>query len=330
MIPIENSAHAYLADEIHGHTVLYIDSAKPLELTKFWDTVPEFLQPRYRAALERALSNGRVKYGDPGEDVQSFSIPTLWIDSKADSGLGNSLQDVQIGLDEFVQGIDLPLESRREHLHPNAIAFSRILALRRHIALMNQLHLSSGLFRHEVWRSIFSPYSHELGKVTLCDRYCLAKHGMNGLEYLISRLSSSGCTSLNVYASLFEEKNAGSRISIDKEKIWRSIRHLSGIGQKNGVSIGISLGADRKFRLPAHDRYIRFQDLVFSLGSGITLFSDNRLRAHHQLSMGLYDSNLRSVEQALRKEQEISFELPFASNAREAEQERNFLEPIDT
>lgn len=321
--PIENSAHACLADEIHNHTVLYIESAKALERTKFWDAVPGILRPRYKTALERALTNGRVKFGPLCDYEKHYPFPALWIDSKSEHAIEDSSGTDQISLDDFLKGMDYPFENNREHLHPNAIAFSQVLAHRRHLACMGHLRLRSGLFRHEIWRSIFSPYACELKKVTLCDRYCLQTTGIRGLEYLISKISRTGCTSLNIYSSLGESARGE---PCDRGQVWHSIRHLSTLGQKSGVSIGISLGSDDRFKVPAHDRYIRFQDLVFDLGNGITLLSDKRLRAHYQLSMCLYDRNVLSVEQTLRREQEISFELPFTSEAVESEEKKFFLE----
>ena len=116
----------------------------------------------------------------------------------------------------------------------------------------------------------FAAYSHN---VVIFDRYAVRDDSNRNIEGLFRLLDfidrdSNGCN-VTIYSSPDPGRNANEEALAIRNKLEDKGEEL----RANGItSLEVRLFRDDRFRRPGHDRHIRFDDNVFSIGIGTEMF----------------------------------------------------------
>ena len=131
----------------------------------------------------------------------------------------------------------------------------------------------------DLWQERFQRFAEYSQNIVIFDRFAVrddANQNISGLFRLIDLLDrdASGCN-ITIYSSPDPNINQHAAIESVRNNLQSKFGGLNG----NGIgSVEARLFLDRKFRLPGHDRHIRFDDNIFSIGIGVELFRFGNVR----------------------------------------------------
>ena len=124
-----------------------------------------------------------------------------------------------------------------------------------------------------LWSERFQRFAEHSQNVVIFDRFAVrsdSNQNIQGLFRLIDLLDkdSNGCN-VTIYSSPDPSRNASAEVSSIRSNFESQANGLNG----NGIqSLELRLFRDDRFRRPGHDRHIRFDDNMFSIGIGTELF----------------------------------------------------------
>ncbi len=124
-----------------------------------------------------------------------------------------------------------------------------------------------------LWQERFQRFAAFSQSVVIFDRYGVRDDNNQNIDGLLRLLDfidrdSNGCN-VTIYSSPDPGRNASEEASTIRNKLASKGNEL----RDNGISsLEVRLFRDDRFRRPGHDRHIRFDDNVFSIGIGTELF----------------------------------------------------------
>ena len=126
-----------------------------------------------------------------------------------------------------------------------------------------------------LWQERFQRFAEHSQNVVIFDRFAVRDDGNQNIQGLFKLLDfldkyANGCE-IVIYSSLATATPNSIKAEVDsiKTKLESKIDGLNSNGIK---SVEVHLFHDDTFRRPGHDRYIRFNDNIFSIGIGVELF----------------------------------------------------------
>jgi hypothetical protein len=134
----------------------------------------------------------------------------------------------------------------------------------------------SGTKRADVWDKRFRPLAKYAKSIAIIDRYCLLRHeqlffqGGAGLSFFLRKLNQTGHDkqfSINMFAS--DALDYGLDLSRATANLAKTV---ASIAFPTGTSVNLHVMPDRVFGKVAHDRFIRFDAVVTSIGNGLQIF----------------------------------------------------------
>jgi hypothetical protein len=162
-----------------------------------------------------------------------------------------------------------------------------------------------GESRKAIWASRFSGLSLHARHISIVDRYAgkalLEKHstgqlcGLTRYLQLLNKMDCSGTKkrSLSVYVS---------DICADPVQLEVYLRKIASSYGENLASLHLYIGNDHLFSKVAHDRFLRFDALITSIGRGVSIFEDDPCTANFACGLMLDTSGdfEKNVERVLR------------------------------
>ena len=124
-----------------------------------------------------------------------------------------------------------------------------------------------------LWQERFQRFAEYSQNVVIFDRFAVRNDNNQNIQGLFRLLDfldkdSNGC-SVTIYSSPDPNRNASAEVSSIRSNLESKASGLNG----NGIqSLELRLFRDDRFRRPGHDRHIRFDDNMFSIGIGTELF----------------------------------------------------------
>lgn len=126
--------------------------------------------------------------------------------------------------------------------------------------------------RADIWRGKFQNFAENSQDVVIVDRYAVAEHSIKGIFWLLEQLKqNSGSYCVTVHSTI-QGKSSYQKIKTDVEEYYNKKR----IGE-SGISIEIRLYDHTIADRYAHDRHIRFDNHVISIGRGLYVFKKERI-----------------------------------------------------
>ena len=124
-----------------------------------------------------------------------------------------------------------------------------------------------------LWQERFQRFAAFSQSVVIFDRYAVRDDDAGNIQGLFRFLDfldrdSNGCD-LTVYSSVASGSSIDTEVPSIKSKFESKVDGFNGRGIKR---LEVRLFRDDRFRRPGHDRHIRFDDNVFSIGIGTELF----------------------------------------------------------
>ena len=131
----------------------------------------------------------------------------------------------------------------------------------------------------DLWQERFQRFAEYSQNIVIFDRFAVrddANQNISGLFRLIDLLDrdAGGCN-ITIYSS--PDPNINERAAIESARNNLQSK-FSGLNDNGITSVEVRLFLDRVFRLPGHDRHIRFDDNIFSIGIGVELFRYGNVR----------------------------------------------------
>jgi hypothetical protein len=135
---------------------------------------------------------------------------------------------------------------------------------------------TGGMSVQKLWQERFALPASLARNITIVDRFALADgEGINGLEAFLVQLDGAGKkTNVTLYSSFGDEKlrlsehDAQERVVTIRKRLARG-----GVGD-----IKLFLTDSRRFGYVEHDRFIKFDHLVFEIGSGMAVFNGPKVK----------------------------------------------------
>ena len=125
----------------------------------------------------------------------------------------------------------------------------------------------------DLWQERFLRFAQYSQNVVIFDRFAVrddANQNISGLFRLIDFLDrdASDCN-ITIYSS--PDPNINQQVATEsiESSLQSKCDGLNGSGIRN---VEVHLFLDRIFRLPGHDRHVRFDDNIFGIGIGVELF----------------------------------------------------------
>lgn len=144
----------------------------------------------------------------------------------------------------------------------------------------------------DLWQERFQRFAEYSRNVVIFDRFAVredANQNVSGMFRLIDFLDrdASGCN-ITIYSSPDPYINQQAAVDSVRNNLQSKFAGLNG----NGIrSVEVRLFLDRIFRLPGHDRHIRFDDNIFSIGIGVELFRYDSIRQAMLCTQTVLDSD---------------------------------------
>ena len=163
---------------------------------------------------------------------------------------------------------------------------------------------TDGLKISDLWKKRFALPASLAKNITIVDRFALADgEGINGLEAFLILLDGVGSkTNITIFSSFGDQKLSLSEI--DAQNRMAFIRQRMARG---GVDeIKLFLTDSRSFGRVEHDRFLRFDHLVFEIGSGMAIFN-GRQSKQSTFSSKLQQSGHKNTLAQLRKLSSASY-----------------------
>ena len=124
-----------------------------------------------------------------------------------------------------------------------------------------------------LWSERFQRFAEYSQNVVIFDRFAVRNDNNQNIQGLFRLLDfldkdSNGCN-ITIYSSPDPNRNASAEVSSIRSNFESKANGLNGNGIQN---LELRLFRDDRFRRPGHDRHIRFDDNMFSIGIGTELF----------------------------------------------------------
>jgi hypothetical protein len=162
-----------------------------------------------------------------------------------------------------------------------------------------------GETRSTIWGSRFSGLSLHARHISIVDRYAgktlVEKHSAGescGLARYLQLLNKLDCVGakkkvLNIYLS---------DVGTDLMQLELNLRKIVSSYGKNLASVRLFVGQYKLFSKVAHDRFLRFDALVTSVGRGVSIFEDDRCAANFScgIMVDIAGDFEKNVERMLR------------------------------
>ncbi len=144
----------------------------------------------------------------------------------------------------------------------------------------------------DLWQERFQSFARHSQYVVIFDAYAVrddGNHNIQGLFRLLEFLNrdSSGCEII-IYSSPNPDNNLDAEVALIKDSLESNVSAFNGDGIAN---IEVRLFRFDRFRIPGHDRYIRFNDNIFSVGIGTELFHYPNVRQAMLCTQTVLDPN---------------------------------------
>ena len=125
----------------------------------------------------------------------------------------------------------------------------------------------------ELWQERFQRFAEYSRNVVIFDRYAVRdddNQNIRGLFRLLDFLDrdANGC-GIVIYSSPDPSRNVAAEVESTQSRLESKVAELNSGGVR---SLEVRLFRDDIFRRPGHDRHIRFNDNIFSIGIGVELF----------------------------------------------------------
>ncbi len=155
--------------------------------------------------------------------------------------------------------------------------------------------------RRDVWTNRFAPHLRfARGQATIVDRYALSSHCLrkNGLGFVLNKLAAEGIQKVTVFSAVEGRRPDGCELT--EAEIVESAEKLRRPGGR-ALSIEIFLGDNNAFSKYQHFRYLRFDQTVCRLDTGLTVFNDERVRQRCECAFEPTSERTLADETELRK-----------------------------
>ena len=125
----------------------------------------------------------------------------------------------------------------------------------------------------DIWRGRFRRFAAHSRQVVVVDQWAVRNNNLDGILRLLRLLDGDarGCR-VTVYSWLGGSGGAAGRV---ERRIKAEAAGLSGRGV---ASVGVRLFRRKDFQKYAHDRHLRFDNGVFSIGRGMRVFEDPKTK----------------------------------------------------
>ena len=145
---------------------------------------------------------------------------------------------------------------------------------------------------NDLWKERFQRFAEYSQNVVIFDRYAVRddnNQNIQGLFRLLDFLDrdANGCNVV-IYSSPDPSRNAASEVESIRNALESKAAELNNGGIK---SLEVRLFRDDRFRRPGHDRHIRFDDNVFSIGIGVELFRHSSVQQATDCSQTVLELN---------------------------------------
>ena len=126
---------------------------------------------------------------------------------------------------------------------------------------------------NDLWQERFQRFAQYSRNIVIFDRYAVrddSNRNIHGLFRLLDFLDrdANGCD-IVIYSSPDPSRNVAAEADSIRSALESKAADLNNGGIK---SFEVRLFRDDRFRRPGHDRHIRFDDNIFSIGIGVELF----------------------------------------------------------
>ncbi len=143
-----------------------------------------------------------------------------------------------------------------------------------------------------LWQERFQRFAEYSQNVVIFDRYAVRDDNNQNIQGLFKLLDfldrdANGCN-IVIYSSPDPDKVESTEVDSIKAKLESKIDGLNSNGIK---SVEARLFRDYRFRLPGHDRHIRFNDNIFSIGIGVELFRHPSVEQAMDCNQTVLESN---------------------------------------
>ena len=144
----------------------------------------------------------------------------------------------------------------------------------------------------DLWQERFQRFAQYSRNVVIFDRYAVRdddNQNIQGLFRLLDFLDrdADGCD-IVIYSSPDPSGNVDSEVESSKGRLESKATELNSGGVR---SLEVRLFRDDRFRRPGHDRHIRFNDNIFSIGIGVELFRHASVEQATDCSQTVLESN---------------------------------------
>lgn len=150
----------------------------------------------------------------------------------------------------------------------------------------------------ELWRERFAVSASVVRNVTIVDRFALADgEGINGLEAFLVLLDGSGHkVNITIYSSFGDD-----RLNLtESEAQDRMVAIRQRLARGGAGGIKMFLTDSRSFGRVEHDRFVKFDHLVFEIGSGMAVFNGRDAKQSTFSSKLEQDGHRQAVQQLRR------------------------------
>ena len=144
----------------------------------------------------------------------------------------------------------------------------------------------------DLWQERFQLFAQYSRNVLIFDRYAVRdddNQNIQGLFRLLEFLDrdANGCE-IVIYSSPDPSRNVAEEVGSTRSALESKAAELN----DNGIeSLEVRLFRDDRFRRPGHDRHIRFNDNIFSIGIGVELFRHSTVEQATDCSQTVLEPN---------------------------------------
>jgi len=135
---------------------------------------------------------------------------------------------------------------------------------------------TGGMTVQKLWQERFALPASLSRNITIVDRFALADgEGINGLEAFLVLLDGSGKkVNVTLYSSYGDEK-----LKLSEHEAQDRVENIRKRLARGGVGdIKLFLTDSRRFGYVEHDRFLKFDHLVFEIGSGMAVFNGPKVK----------------------------------------------------
>lgn len=134
--------------------------------------------------------------------------------------------------------------------------------------------IPSGTSRDNIWKDRFHGLTFFAKRIAIIDRYCgksisqcYTEGRLSGTTFFLKLLSQIPGDIKNKSISIYTSDK-----DVDISDIQASLEKQLKVNKKNIASVRLYIAQDREFSKISHDRFLRFDNIVTSIGKGISLF----------------------------------------------------------